>query len=167
MKEYTTKDKVIIKVEKNEEKSIIGQYVAYNIYDGADKLLGLRVGVRDIEELNYADLFEKGLLKFDMRDPNRKKPEKKEKVKQEKVPKKIEKAENITAETPTEVPAMQQPRENNDTPSGFVDTDMTINITIRAKKRINPEDVISYLQARYELYNLHILAQERKTKSKE
>ncbi len=180
MKEKLTKDGVLIKYEKDENKSIIGQYVCYTIYDKNDKLLGQRIGVRDIPKLNYEDLFENGKMKFDMRPPKGK--EDKEVIQEplQKLPpkaketsrkdedddigmKEIKKVEEVEKEK-LKAPAHD---EHSSLGDGIVESRMLLRITFRGKRKVTSQDLLEYIGKKYTIHGYEISTTIKKVKGED
>lgn len=166
MKEGLTKDNIKLLYEKNESLSVMGQYVMYDVYDVNNVPLGQRIGVRDLAVFDFKELFDgNGLIK-DMREEYKKrKPVKPEKV--VKVKKEPEKTTNYQptennldqSNPPTEsgIPSKESKKKSkpaesySTTNDGYIESQISIRLHLKGKRRISVEQVIDLLKSKWEV----------------
>lgn len=133
MKEIQTKDGIIIKYVKNEEKSVNGVGNVFNIYTKENKLLGQRVGARDLKDIEYESLFATdGGMIFDPKG----KFSKKEVQKDKKAIKPPLKKETQAVEALS----------IDKLPTGGYETILKFRLTIKSKRKVTVEELVNCLE---------------------
>lgn len=185
MQEGLTKDGKKLFYEKNEEKSVIGQYVMYRVFDENNVLLGNRIGVRDLKEFNYDELFDNGTLKPDMREEYKaRKPVKEEKQKKVVEPSKpLMKALDIilrpeSTTIASEVKEVVEPEEKEGKKSkkkevdrawydqqanGYIESLVTLRVHITGKRKVTVEDILNLIKTKWEVTGYDIKQEKKQT----
>jgi len=153
VKEVKTKDEVVIKYVKNTEKSINGVCNVFDVYDKDGKFLGNRVGVRDLKTVTYESLFDSGGNMI--YDPNNKLGGniRKKSVRTGK--------DKVNTNTLTQIKNSPGVTSSNKTPEGKFETSLKFRITLRTKRKITVDDIIKYLEEKYEIWGYDIEAETK------